>query len=103
MIDFKKIDFTNPGYLQIEVARDFAATDLSGTATPLSMKYGWGDNRPSSPNSFPQKLHPPGFGPVFLPMRDEAEMAAAFLRCWMSRMIYPCRRNLRVGNSHHEG
>lgn len=38
MLDLKKIDFTKPGILQVEVARDFAPADISGTAKPLAAK-----------------------------------------------------------------
>ncbi len=38
MLDLKKIDFSKPGILQVEVARDFAPTDISGSAKPLATK-----------------------------------------------------------------
>lgn len=38
MLDLKKIDFSRPGILQVEVARDFAPADISGTAKPLAAK-----------------------------------------------------------------
>ena len=38
MLDLKKIDFSQPGILQVEVARDFAPTDISGSAKPLATK-----------------------------------------------------------------
>lgn len=40
MIDLKKIDFTKPGILQVEVARDFAPVDISSTGKPLSANSG---------------------------------------------------------------
>lgn len=38
MIDLKKIDFSKPGILQVEVARDFVPADISATAKPLAAK-----------------------------------------------------------------
>jgi len=38
LIDLKKVDFSKPGILEIEVARDFAPTDITATAKPLAAK-----------------------------------------------------------------
>lgn len=38
MIDLKKIDFTEPGLRQVELLRDFAPADITGTAKPLVSK-----------------------------------------------------------------
>jgi choloylglycine hydrolase len=38
MIDLRKIDFTKPGILQVEVSRNFEPEDLSATGKPLAVK-----------------------------------------------------------------